>query len=67
MSMVQRNARQQMLSFSKPSEYDDLEDMTAKAYFRRAGGALRFYRWIIDVIVENPGAAPTCPKGCGRQ
>ena len=50
--------------FAKPSEYDDLEDMTAQSLFPdELEAALAILSdGFIDVIVENPGAAPTCPE-----
>jgi hypothetical protein len=50
--------------FSKPSEYKDLEDMTAQGLFPdELEAALAILSdGFVDVIVENPGAAPTCSE-----
>src|SRR5215208_2043098 len=50
--------------FAKPSEYEDLEDMTAQSLFPdelEAALAMLSDRFV-DVIVENPEAAPTCSE-----
>jgi hypothetical protein len=50
--------------FAKPSEYEDLEDMTAQSLFPdELEAALKILPdGFVDVIVENPDAAPTCPE-----
>jgi len=50
--------------FSKPSEYKDLEDMTAGSLFPgELEAALAILSdGYVDVIVENPDAVPTCPE-----
>jgi len=57
-----------MLSFAKPSEYDDLEDMTARSLFpdELEAGVAILSDGFIDVIAKTPGAAQPVPKGCGR-
>jgi hypothetical protein len=50
--------------FSKPSEYKDLEDMTAQSLFPdelEAALAMLSDRFV-DVIAQNPNAAPTCSE-----
>lgn len=50
--------------FAKPSEYKDLEDMTAQSLFPdqlEAGLGLLSDKFV-DVIVENVDAAPTCSE-----
>src|SRR5215813_899950 len=50
--------------FAKPSEYEDLEDMTAQSLFPdELEAALAMLQdGFVDVIVENPDAAPTCSE-----
>jgi hypothetical protein len=50
--------------FSKPSEYKDLEDMTAGSLFpNELEAALAILsEGFVDGIVENPDAAPTCSE-----
>jgi hypothetical protein len=50
--------------FAKPSEYEDLEDMTAQSLFPHdLEAALTMLQdGFVDVIVENPDTVPTCSK-----
>lgn len=50
--------------FAKPSEYDDLEDMTAQSLFpgELEAALTALQDSFVDVIVENPHAAPTCSE-----
>jgi hypothetical protein len=50
--------------FAKPSEYKDLEDMTTQSLFPdQLEAALAILQdGFVDVIVENPAAAPTCSE-----
>lgn len=52
------------LRFAKPSEYGDLEDMTVQSLFPDdIETALTILSdGFVDVIVENPHAAPTCSE-----
>jgi hypothetical protein len=57
-------ARQQLSPLSKPSEYKDLEDMTAGSLFPdELEAALAILSdGYVAVIFENPDAVPTCSK-----
>jgi hypothetical protein len=50
------------LRFSNPSEYNDLEDMTAQSLFPDdlETALAMLSDGFVDVIVENPDAPPTC-------
>ena len=50
--------------FAKPSEYEDLEDMTAQSLFPdELETALEMLRdGFVGVIVDNPDAVPTCSE-----
>jgi hypothetical protein len=50
--------------FAKPSEFKDLEDMTAQSLFPdKLEKALEILAdGFVDVLVQNPNAEPTCPE-----
>jgi hypothetical protein len=52
------------LRFAKPSEYADLEDMTAQSLFpdELEAALAMLSDGFVDVIVENPDATPTCSE-----
>ncbi|MGF6430884.1 MULTISPECIES: hypothetical protein [Bradyrhizobium] len=55
----------QCFKFAKPSEYDDLEDMTAQSLFpdKLEKALATMPDGVVDAIVANLYAPPTCAPG----